>query len=279
MGRDALGKRQRRYATVRGNKAAQRWLRELLSGIDRGMELPHDKTLMRDWLDRWLAEQVVPHRRQRTKERYENLVERHINPHIGRIELSKLGPEHIQTLESTLATTMAAKTVQLVHTVPSGALRYAMRKELIHRNPASLVSPPPLSRRGVETPDIHTVQAAHAHARVNSHPLYACIHPTAYTGLRRGEALGLLWERVDLDLGRIFVEGSLVRSVERGLILEPPKTHSGWQVVDLDRTTVGRDEGAPCGPGHREEHAWERLPRTPGAYSQGRQGNSSSRWR
>ena len=50
--------------------------------------------------------------------------------------------------------------------------------------------------------------------------------------------MGLLWEHVDLDRGFVTVEGSLVRSRERGLILEPPKTNAGRRMVDLDSSTV-----------------------------------------
>ena len=59
LGRDALGQRQRRFLTVRGTKAqAQRKLRELLSTLDKGLALPGGKILLRDWLDRWLAERI-----------------------------------------------------------------------------------------------------------------------------------------------------------------------------------------------------------------------------
>ena len=41
LGRDPLGRRRRRFATVRGTKAhAQRRFRELLSTLDRGVGLP-----------------------------------------------------------------------------------------------------------------------------------------------------------------------------------------------------------------------------------------------
>lgn len=110
IGRDALGKRRRRHATVRGTKAAaQSRLREFLSAIDRGMEFPHGRLLMRDWLDRWLREEVAPHRRQRSKEGYTSLVERHIVSYIGHIELSRLGLMRVQVLESKLVATMAPR--------------------------------------------------------------------------------------------------------------------------------------------------------------------------
>ena len=63
------------------------------------------------------------------------------------------------------------------------------------------------------------------------------MHLIAYTGLRRGEALGLLWRCVDLERGYLAVEGSLVRRA-RGVALEPPKTATSRRIVDLDPSTV-----------------------------------------
>ena len=70
-GRDPLGKRRRKYVTARGTKAqAQRKLRELLSSMDRGMDISTDRILFRDWLDRWMRDLIIPQRRQNTRERY-----------------------------------------------------------------------------------------------------------------------------------------------------------------------------------------------------------------
>ena len=87
-------------------------------------------------------------------------------------------------------------------------------------------------------PDIAAVRTTLELAREKRHHLYACIHLIAYTGLRRGEALGLTWPNVDLDRGHLTVEGSLVRGRERGLIVEPPKTEQGRRGVDLDDGTT-----------------------------------------
>ena len=240
-GRDALGKRQRKFVTVQGTKAqAQRRLRELLSMLDKGMGLPAEKILLRDWLDRWLQEVIAPNRRQRTKERYQGIISRHIKPTIGHIRLNKLAPSHVQALESQLsAQGMAAEGVGLVHRVLSGAMKHALRMEMVYRNPVSAVSPPRIIRQEPAPPDISAVRAALDLARAEEHYLYSCIHLIAYTGMRRGEAMGLLWNDIDLDQGRIIIERSLSRTLERGLYVEPPKTHSGRRVVDLDAGTIG----------------------------------------
>ncbi len=239
-GRDALGKRQRRSVTVRGAKAlAQRKLRELLTSLDKGIALPAEKILLRDWLDRWMQERIIPHRRQNTKERYQGIIRLHIAPMLGHIELTKLAPAHVQALESQLSRQgMTPKGVSLVHTVLSGAMKHALRMELIYRNPVSLVSPPPEKKRETAPPEITAVRRVLELAYQEQNHLAACIHLIAYTGLRRGEALGLNWDNVDVDAGYVWITASLVKSRELGLILELPKTDSGRRRVDLDAGTI-----------------------------------------
>ena len=239
-GRDALGKRQRKFVTVQGTKAqAQRRLREFLTTLDQGIALPTEKILLRDWLDRWMQEIIAPNRRQRTKERYQGIITRHIKPAIGHMQLAKLAPSHVQALESHLsARGMAAEGVGLVHRVLSGAMKHALHMEFVYRNPVSAVVPPRIIRQEPAPPDITSVRAALELARAEEHYLYACIHLIAYTGMRRGEAMGLLWNDVDLERGRILIERSLSRTLEQGLHVDPPKTNSGRRVVDLDAGTI-----------------------------------------
>ena len=240
LGRDALGKRRRKFVTIQGTKStAQRELRRLLSTLDRGIDLPSEKITIRQWLDRWLQDVIVPHRRQATAGRYRSIIALHIAPAIGHIELAKLGPAHVHAMEARLlGSGMSPQGVQLVHVVLSGAVKHALRMELIQRNPVSLVSPPPSARREIPPPDIGAVRRALELARDEGHHLHAAIHLIAYTGLRRGEALGLSWSNVDLDSGHVSIEASLIRAGTLGLILQPPKTHSGRRIVDLDEGTA-----------------------------------------
>ena len=67
--------------------------------------------------------------------------------------------------------------------------------------------------------------------------LHALWHTLAMTGLRRGEALGLCWEDVDLEAGRLCVRRALVPSGKEVVVSEP-KTARGRRVVALDPETV-----------------------------------------
>ena len=237
IGRDALGKRRRKAETIRGTKAeAQRRLREVLTALDQGRGKAPTLSLA-EWLAQWMRDVVIPNRRQGTVERYSRAIRNHVLPHAGSVALQDFGPAQVQALESRLSGLVGAETVNLVHAVLSGACKHALRLEMIHRNPVALVTPPPVKRREVPPPDVAGVRRALELAREDGHDLHAAMHLIAYTGLRRGEALALLWRNVDLERGYLAVEGALVRR-SRGVALEPPKTATSRRLVDLDPSTV-----------------------------------------
>lgn len=240
LGLDADRRRRRHRETFHGTRAqAQRRLRELHLERDRGRLVPTGGLPLGEWLERWMRDVVVPQRRQSTRARYEGVIRRHIAPALGHVAIDRLTPAHVQDLELRLsAGGMAAKGVSVVHGVLSGAMRHAQRLELVQRNPVALVAAPPYRRGEGHAPDVADVLALLRLARNTDHPLQACVHLIAYTGLRRGEALALTWASVDLDAGRILVNASLVRGRAGELLVEPPKTAAGRRVVDLGAETV-----------------------------------------
>ena len=155
LGRDARGKRIRKTETVRGKKSdAQRRLREILANLDHGIAPPQRRYKLNEWLDLWMNDVIIPNRRQKTLDRYKGIIRLHIVPYLGNVEIAKLTPVQIQSLESTLQQDkgMAPKGVQLVHGVLSGAMKHALKMELVSRNPAAAVSPPTIVKVEVASP-------------------------------------------------------------------------------------------------------------------------------
>jgi integrase len=50
--------------------------------------------------------------------------------------------------------------------------------------------------------------------------------PTIFTGMRRGEMLGLKWIDIDFEEGTIHIQRSLTRTKTKGIILKDVKTES-----------------------------------------------------
>jgi integrase len=239
LGFDAEGKKLRKFETVHGRKAdAKRRLRELQAELDAGFTPARGKYPLREWLDSWMSEVIVPNRRQTTVDRYRVIIRDYLLPYLGNLELNKVSPSHIQKLDAQLlAKGLSPATVKMARNVLSGALRHAVAMEIILRNPVSAVRAPTARKKEAEIPDMEAVRQVLARAKEEDHYLWPCIHLVAYTGMRRGEALALRWDRVDLDNQRLQIIDSLVVTSE-GVKLQPPKSTSGERIVDLDDTTV-----------------------------------------
>lgn len=61
LGPDEHGRRQRKFVNVKGVKAeAQKRLRELLTGLDKGLPIDNRHITLGEWMPRWIAEYVRP---------------------------------------------------------------------------------------------------------------------------------------------------------------------------------------------------------------------------
>lgn len=239
LGRDPQGKIMRRNETVRGKKAdAERRLREILTELDHGITPPKKPYKLAEWLNKWMKDVIIPNRRQKTVDRYQGDIRKHIVPHLGHIDIAKLSPSHIQDLESQLLRNgKKPKGVQMIHNILSGAMKHALRMELVSRNPVTAVTSPSAPKVEAFSPEIAQVKELLSTAASLDHYFWACIHLIIYTGMRRGEALALMWENLDLDEQTLQIKTSLVIT-SLGLALEPPKTARGLRTVDLDDLTV-----------------------------------------
>lgn len=181
---------------------------------------------------------VKPYRAVKTHDRYLGLVQKHLLPHIGHIRLVALAPAHVKFLLAQLtAGGMAPAGVDLVRTVLHGALKAAVRQDLLSRNVVEATTPPVVTRAEIAPPEIQTVAKVLELAATTGDHLFAVLLLLAYTGARRGEILGLDWQHVNLSEGTITITRSLGRS-RAGLTFGPPKTSNGRRVIGLDQRTV-----------------------------------------
>ncbi len=240
LGRDHNGKRIRRYRTFKGTKRdAERELRRLLAEFDGGPMPSAERIKFADWFPRWIEEYgTVQAWRQSTIDRYTGVVKDHLNAHVGNLYLDELSARHVQRLQvALLRHGMKPKGVQLVRTVLSGAVNYAISMGYVRHNPVRDVKAPPIPQKEVVPPSAETVSVMLQLAEGEEHPLFPAIFVQACTGVRRGEVLALTWDDVDLDRAEIRIERSLGRR-SRGLVVDPPKTERGRRTIKLPQVAV-----------------------------------------
>lgn len=216
------GKRVRVWRTVRGTrKDAERVLAELLRQTTTGALVDPGRATVKEWLRAWLL-QKRPQLSTKTYERYEEIVRLHLVPHLGRIQLVRLHPHHVQQVYSALLEAgKHPRTVLHVHRVLHAALEDAVRQQVLGRNVCDAVRPPKVPGRELrvltEEELLRLLRAAEGTR------LHVPVILASLCGLRRGEVLALRWEDVDFERGVLHVRRSL-EETGRGLALKDTKT-------------------------------------------------------
>ena len=195
------------------------------------------KVTVGEFLQRWLKDYAMPNTRPRTAERYESDIRLHITPALGHLRLARLAPVDIQAMEARLLESgKSPRSVQHIHAVLREALKHAMRWGMTFRNAADGVDTPRPQRPEIQPPSAEAVWEILDLAEET--PYRAALLFMAFTGCRRGEALGLRWSDVDLENAVVSIVQSLQRLKGMGLVLQSPKSAKSRRAIALDDHTV-----------------------------------------
>jgi len=224
------GERHRHFETVHGRKGdAQRRLTELLSSLDKGVYTPPGRLTVAEHLKNWLEGYVKTNCQLCTQDGYQNIIDRHLIPALGNIQLKQLHPQAIQSYYGKAVEKLSARTVHKHHRLLSQALKYAVRQGYLGRNPCELVDPPSWKGKVMRTLTPAEVEALFDEAKDSY--FYPAYYSAVSTGLRQGELLGLRWRDIDLDMLSISVSQVLYK--RRGVcqFKEPKTAHSRRRVA------------------------------------------------
>lgn len=230
------GRRVRKHVFGKTRAEVVEKLKPLLKARDDQRPVPDARLKLGTFLRTWLEDVARPSIRASTYSSYHDIVELHLVPGLGHIRLAKLSPADVQAfLVHKQASGLSASRVHYLHRVLRRALSIAERWSLVSRNVAKLVDPPRLSKREI-TP-LTPGQAAVLIASSKDHRLHALWVTALGTGLRQGELLGLRWEDVDMDGGRLSVRHTLQR-VDGVLTLLEPKTERSRRTIALPEVVL-----------------------------------------
>jgi integrase len=233
MGKKEGGRRDRRHVAAIKRADVVRKVRELEEQRDAGIVLNSGRTMtVEQWLNHWLTAIAVRRLRPKTYENYSCNVRRHIVRLLGHHRLDRLQPEHLEAAWGQLsAEGLSSATVLLNHRILSRALTVALQRGRVARNVATLIDAPTARQEEVEP--LTAAEARRLLQAAKDLPNGARWSVALALGLRQGEALGLLWDAVDLDAGTLTVRRALQRQKGKGLLLVEPKSRAGRRTIKL----------------------------------------------
>jgi integrase len=232
LGKDTDGKKKYKWLTVKGNKRqAEAKLNEMVHQINTGV-FTDPKGTFGEFIERWLVEYVKPNLSPRTLEGYQNIVRAGVGPTLGKVQLKDLKPEQLQKyyadkLATGLSTTTVRHHAMLLHCV----LEFAVKWQLLVRNPADAVTPP--ITRHTEMHTLDETQAEQILKAAEDTPYFSLFHLALFTGMRRSELLALRWADVDLMGAEISVNRSMHRLLTHEVIFRGTKTLKSSRSVAL----------------------------------------------
>src|SRR5262249_36791856 len=144
--------------TVRGRRQdAEKALTAMLGEHDGGTLVDRSRIRVAEHVRAWInAAEISP----KTRERYRQLCEQQIAPHLGEIELQKLNPATVDTWHATLlekggkgGRPLSARTVGHCHRLLHVAVTKAVKAGVLARNVVSVFAPPRVEDGEVEILD------------------------------------------------------------------------------------------------------------------------------
>ncbi|MEI2810821.1 MAG: tyrosine-type recombinase/integrase [Nocardioides sp.] len=250
------GKRRERWLTGHKTKtAARKALRDALHSQDHGTWQPsaepmtYGEYLTQRWLPS-LTNQV----RETTLAGYARHVRVYLVPQLGDLRLDRLTGADLAAfygrlrLEGVKGKPLAENTVARIHATVSRSLGDAVEARLRSTNPARDLprnARPKQGRSGGLELRYWTADQLGTFlelARTTEPRFYPLVRLAAFTGMRRGEVVGLRWQDVDLEAAHLAVRHTItaIDDPAQGgmkLVHGEPKSGKGRR-VDLDQDTV-----------------------------------------
>ena len=207
-GRDpGTGKQIQRSISGKTQKEVSQKLKSITSSLDDGTYVAPCKLTVGQWLDIWTSE-YLSSVKPRTADLYKGVVNARIKPGIGALKLDALTPHVIQTYCNDLSREgLAPKTVKNIHGILHKTLQQAVINGYIKNNPADSTVLPRVNRRDIKPLDEEQISVFLK--TIQGHEYCDLFTVTLFTGMREGEALGLLWDCVDLENGTLKVDKQL----------------------------------------------------------------------
>jgi integrase len=231
------GKRRRKWHSFKGTKKEARIeCSRLITEMDAGAYVEHDKKSLYEFLDTWERDWMTTNVSPKTGERYSQLLRTCVRPYLGNKRMQAIRAEDLNRLYGQLHERLAARTVRHIHRLLHRVFGHATKWGNIKRNVVALVDAPKVAP--TEAAVLQAAEIPQMFAALRGRIFFPLAVVALGTGMRRGELLALRWSDADLDVGRIQVERSLEQTDKHGLRIKAPKSARGRRSISLSPAVV-----------------------------------------
>lgn len=222
---------------------AQKELALFITEIQTGQALSAKKMRLRDYAEFWINNYAILNLSPKTYERYKSMLKARILPYLGNMYLDKIQPMQLMYLYQELGECtytrknethkLSSKTILEHHRLLHSMLQQAVYWQMIPYNPASRVRPPKARKPNINFyDDVQTIALIKA-LEGEELKFRVIILLTIFTGLRRGEVLGLEWQDIDFKNSSVTVRQASQYVSSIGIYTKDPKTETSNRIISI----------------------------------------------
>ena len=203
--------------------------------------------LFGEWIDFWYQNYKKLSLRPSTQATYENVIYKHIIPEIGKIPLDKLNANDLEQFyartkkggrlqyKDTLGEGVSDRMVRQCHAHCRSALEKALEEGLVHTNVAVGCKIPPKKAKEMKVLTEDEMQRFLIQAKYDGYFEICLLALT--TGMRRGEIMGLQWQDLDFESGKLEIKRQAYY-LNGKMQTSEPKTKSSIRTIKLPDAVV-----------------------------------------
>jgi integrase len=224
------GESKRASAYAKTLVEAKKKLRDMQNRLD-GSQSPVDRSVsLGDWARYWQTELLpVSGLKPNTIDLYRGLVSTHLmDSALAGQKMSDIRPVHLSRFMYELAASKGQSLQRNLFVVLKHLFRSAQQNGIVSSTPLAAIAPPKRAKQKVRFITDQELEKL-LHRLLDSRYL-PVVGLVLQTGLRRGEALGLAWDDVDLEKKALHVRFTLDAKGRRG----EPKTSRSVRIIDLN---------------------------------------------
>lgn len=244
------GTRKKYYKTIKTDspKVAGKELAKFVAEVENPNFIEPSKVTFSEYVKRWLKEYAERDLAPKTVHRYKQILNTRILPALGHMKIQQIKPGHLKEFYNNLTENgiredgkpggLSGKTILQHHRIISSILTDAVQEEVILSNPASRVKPPKVEKKEARYYDeeqaaalLEAVEKDAVEKESVKHQLL--VNLAIFSGLRRGELMGLEWKDINFDMGTLEVNRVGQYIPKQGTFTKTPKNETSKRVMTL----------------------------------------------
>ncbi|MDD4169585.1 MAG: tyrosine-type recombinase/integrase [Desulfotomaculaceae bacterium] len=227
----------------RARREANRLLTEYALAIEKGQLVDSGRLTFADFVERWIRDYAEGNLAPKTLFRYKEILENRILPAMGHLKIEQIRPSHLMEFYANLSEEgirldgrpgkLSDSTILYHHRILSSILKDAVQWQVIVSNPCERVKPPKVTKKQAVCYDEEQAAAMLTALEEEELKYRALINLALFTGLRRGELMGLTWADVDFEGGTLEVRQASQYLPGQGIFTKSPKNESSERLMAL----------------------------------------------